>query len=131
MKLLNRDVDYAARALVYMARANKPTVAVVRMREEVGVTGPFLRKIMQKLQKAGFVHSVKGKGGGFALARRPENIRLGDLINALQGPVKFNECVFKQKLCQHHDACVLRTKIAGLESRLAAEMEGITVRDLI
>lgn len=130
MKLINRDVDYAARALVFMARANKPTVSVALMREPVGVTGPFLRKIMQKLHKAGIVHAVKGKGGGFALARNPENITLRQLMDALQGRLKLNDCVFRQKVCQHHAACILRHKIAGMETRLLAEIDGVTIKDL-
>lgn len=131
MKIINRDVDYAARALVYMARANKPMVSVTQMREQVGVSGPFLRKIMQKLHRAGLVHAVKGKGGGFALALGPEKITLRRLIDVLQGAIKLNDCVFGQKLCQHHSACVLRHRIAGMESRLLAEIDGVTVRDLI
>lgn len=130
MKLINRDVDYAARALVFMARANKPTVSVALMMEPVGVTGPFLRKIMQKLHKAGIVHSVKGKGGGFALARNPEHITLRQLMDVLQGRLKLNDCVFGQKVCQHHAACILRHKIAGMETRLLAEIDGVTIKDL-
>lgn len=131
MKLINRDVDYAVRALVFMARANKPTVSVAQMQEPVGVTGPFLRKIMQKLHKAGVVHAVKGKGGGFAMARNPENITLKRLIEVLQGPLKLNDCFFGHKLCRHHAGCALRHRIAGMESRLIAEVEGVTVRDLL
>ncbi len=130
MKLINRDVDYAARALVFMARANKPTVSVAEMSGKVGVAGPFLRKIMQKLAKAGVVHAVKGKGGGFAMARRPEAVTLRRLIDVLQGPLKLNDCVFRQRICQNHSGCVLRHKIAGMEQRLLAEVEAVTVRDL-
>jgi len=113
-----------------MARANKPTVSVAQMEEEVGVSRPFLRKTLQKLHKAGILQAVKGKGGGFALARNPENIRLGDLVSALQGPLKLNDCLFDQKLCRHHAGCRLRQRIADIEGRLAAEIQGITVRDL-
>ncbi len=130
MKLINRNVDYAARALVFMARANKPTVSVALMREPVGVTGPFLRKIMQKLHKAGIVHAVKGKGGGFALARNPENITLRQLVDVLQGPLKLNDCVFRQKVCQHHAACILRHKLSAMETRLLSEIDGVTIKDL-
>lgn len=130
MKLINRDVDYAARALVLMARANKPTVAVAQMEEGTGVSRPFLRKTLQKLHKAGILQAVKGKGGGFALARNPENIRLSDLVNALQGPLKLNDCVFEEKLCQHHGACRLRQRISELERRLRADIEAITIKDL-
>lgn len=131
MKLINRDVDYAARALVFMARANKPTVSVAQMEAEVGVSRPFLRKTLQKLHKAGILQAVKGKGGGFALARTPQNIRLSDLVTVLQGPMKLNDCLFDKKLCQHHGACLLRHKMAAVETRLLAEIDAITVRDLL
>ncbi len=131
MKIINRDVDYAARALVFMARANKPTVSVKQMQDQVGVAGPFLRKILQKLHKAGILQAVKGKGGGFTLARAPENITLSQLIAVLQGPLKLSDCIFRQKLCQNHGACLLRHKLAAIETRLLAEVEGVTVKDLL
>jgi Rrf2 family protein len=130
MKLINRDVDYAVRALVFMARANKPTVSVTQMRGQVGVSGPFLRKIMQKLHKAGIVHAVKGRGGGFAMARKPENVTLKQLMEVLQGPVKLTDCVFGRKLCQHHSVCLLRHRLAAMESRLQAEVAGVNIKDL-
>ena len=131
MKLINRNVDYAVRALVFMARANKPTVSVTQMQAEVVVARPFLRKILQKLHKAGILQAVKGKGGGFALARTPENINLSDLVSVLQGPLKLNDCIFKKKICQNHGACLLRHKIAVIETRMLSEIKGITVKDLI
>jgi len=131
MNLINRDVDYAARALVFMAKANKPMVSVTQMHAAVGVTRPFLRKILQKLHKAGVLHAVKGKGGGFAMARRPEAITLNQLVGVLQGPLKLNDCVFRKKLCQNHGACILRHKIAALEHRLVADIAGITIKDLV
>ena len=131
MTLLNRNVDYAARALVFMARANKPTVSVAQMEGEVGVSRPFLRKTLQRLHKAGILQAVKGKGGGFALARTPENINLSDLAAVLQGPLKLNDCIFRKKLCQNHGACLLRHKIAAIETRMLSEIKGITIKDLI
>ncbi len=131
MQLINRNVDYAARALIFMARANKPTVSVTQMQEEVGVARPFLRKILQKLHNAGILQAVKGKGGGFALARRPENIRLSDLVAVLQGPLKLNDCVFGEKVCRSHATCLLRQKISFTETRLLAEIDAITVKDLL
>lgn len=130
MNLINRNVDYAVRALVFMSKANKPTVSVTQMQSAVGVARPFLRKILQKLHKAGVLQAVKGKGGGFTLARAPENITLSDLVAVLQGPLKLNECVFRKKVCQHHGACVLRHKIAAIEIRLLSEIEAITIKDL-
>ena len=131
MKLLNRDVDYAARALVFIARANKPTVSVSLMEESIGVSRPFLRKILQKLHKAGLLQAVKGKGGGFTLSRDPEAITLSNLITVLQGPLKLNDCLFSKKLCRNHGACLLRHKLEGIETRILSEIEEITIKDLV
>jgi Rrf2 family nitric oxide-sensitive transcriptional repressor len=131
MKLINRNVDYAARALIFMARANKPTVSVTQMQEAVNVARPFLRKILQKLHRTGILQAVKGKGGGFALARTPENIRLSDLVAALQGPLKISECVFGKKVCQDHASCLLRRRIEAIEARMLLDIEGITIQDLV
>lgn len=130
MKVLNKDVDYAVRALVLMARNDKPATPVAGMRAEIRVSGPFLRKIMQKLQRSGFVHSVKGRGGGFSLARDPGNIRLSELVSALQGGIKLNDCASEGKLCGLHSACKLRPRLASMEGRLLEELAAITVKDL-
>lgn len=131
MKLLNREVDYAVRALVLMARANKPTVSVAQMQEGIGVNRPFLRKILQKLHKAGILQASKGKGGGFTPARAPEKITLSDLVAALQGPLKLNDCYFDRKLCGSHGTCQLHGRIDEVETRLTAELDNITIKDLI
>ncbi|HNW44644.1 MAG TPA: Rrf2 family transcriptional regulator [Elusimicrobiales bacterium] len=131
MKLLNREVDYAVRALVLMARANKPSVSAAQMQAEAGVNRPFLRKILQKLHKAGILQASKGKGGGFSPAKTPENIRLSELIAALQGPLKLNDCFFRKKLCGNHATCLLRRRLGEVEARLTEEMERITIKDLL
>jgi DNA-binding IscR family transcriptional regulator len=77
------------------------------------------------------VHAVKGKGGGFALARGPESITLKQLTDVLQGPVKLHDCVFRQRVCRHHAACILRHKIAAMEARLLAEIDGVSMKDLV
>ena len=131
MKLLNRDTDYAARALVHIAGRRPETVPVSGMAAEIGVTGPFLRKILQTLNRARLLKSRKGRGGGFTLARAPEKIFLKDLMAVFQGPLKPGDCVFKKKLCQNHGTCLLRHKVAAIENGVLAELGKITLKDLM
>jgi len=66
MKLITRDIDYAVRALVYLAdNKNEETVPVPELVDELGITRPFLRKIMQLLAKAGITRSYKGNKGRY------------------------------------------------------------------
>ncbi|HAJ94800.1 MAG TPA: Rrf2 family transcriptional regulator, partial [Actinobacteria bacterium] len=57
MKLITREIDYAIRALMYLADNEGMIVTVTKLVEELGITRPFLRKIMQELAKAGVVGS--------------------------------------------------------------------------
>jgi len=64
MKLITREIDYAVRALIYLAdNGNGKKVSVSELVDELGITRPFLRKIMQLLAKAGVIESYKGNKG--------------------------------------------------------------------
>ena len=65
MKLITRDTDYALRALCFIAKHKKEIISVDRLAEESKIPRPFLRKILQKLNRAGILKSYKGQGGGF------------------------------------------------------------------
>lgn len=94
MKLITRNTDYTVRALCYIADLKEETISVNQMVKSLKMPQPFLRKILQILNKEGLLNSYKGKGGGFALALPPEKIFLMDLMKIFQGPIKLNECKF-------------------------------------
>ena len=98
MKLLSRNTDYAVRALCYIANEKKRIVSVTELVKALKIPRPFLRKILQTLNREGILESHKGVGGGFKLARRSGSINLVELIEAFQGPFKANECFFKKSL---------------------------------
>lgn len=131
MKLINRNVDYAVRALVYIAEKSPAVVAVSEMEGPVGVPRPFLRKILQVLNKESVLVSRKGKGGGFVLANRPGEIFLKDLMGIFQGPLRSNGCGSADAPCQRHKTCRLRSKMGAIESGMLAEIEKISLKTLI
>ena len=90
-----------------------------------------MRRILQTLNARGILTSVKGKGGGFALARAPEKIFLIDLIRILQGPVKVAECVFRADVCPGYRTCQLRKIMLRLQKTVVAEIKSITVASIL
>ncbi len=86
MKLSNKG-RYAVRALFDIAFYNdgKPT-QVKDIAEREGIPPRFLEQIFQDLKRAGIVGSKRGPQGGYSLARRASEIRLGDVVRALEGP---------------------------------------------
>ncbi|OGS08438.1 MAG: hypothetical protein A2270_09110 [Elusimicrobia bacterium RIFOXYA12_FULL_51_18] len=131
MKLINRDVDYSVRALAHIAANAPEVVPVTLMEDKLGVSRPFLRKILQKLNRAGVLRSKKGRGGGFVLARKPDRIFLRELINIFRGSIALNDCMFGGRLCQNHKTCLLRRKLGIIEKNMLAEVDAITLKTLI
>ena len=130
MRLINRNTDYAVRAISYISRQEEKVISVSRLVERLNAPRPFLRKILQILNKKGILISYKGQGGGFALARKPEEIFLTDLIETLQGEIKLNECLFKKMLCPDIKNCGLKKKIDAIERYVVSQLKSITIASL-
>ncbi len=131
MKLLTRNADYGVRAICYLARKERNVVSVPELVEKLNIPRPFLRKILQVLNRKGLVRSYKGIGGGFQLARPAEDISVVDLIEAFQGPLRINECLFRRKLCPSRKRCALKERIDHIERYVVSEVSAIKIKDLI
>jgi Rrf2 family protein len=92
---------------------------------------PFLRKILQTLNKEGLLNSSKGKGGGFTLTISPEKITLTDVMKIFQGPLKLNECKFRKNDCPYVSDCFLKKKIDEIEKEVIAKLKAITITSII
>lgn len=131
MKLLTRNTDYAVRAICTIASQDGRTVSAAEIVGELKMPKQFMRKILQSLNKAGIVRSVKGAGGGFALAHDPYRITLADVIEVFQGPLSINECVFKKRACPNIKDCPLRARITSIEDHVERELRATSIGSLL
>jgi Rrf2 family protein len=131
MKLITRDTDYAIRALMYIANSKKDVVTVTEIEKELNLPRPFLRKILQTLQKGGVLKSKKGNKGGFQLAATSKNIFVNDLINIFQGKITLTECLTRKKICSDIDKCSIRRKIGSIEKKLIFDLKQISIASLL
>jgi len=131
VKLITRDTDYAIRAICFLAKDNKKLFSVPLLVKELKVPYPFLRKILQQLNKKRILKSQKGSGGGFQLAVPAEKISLVELISIFQGPFKLNECILRKRLCPNVRKCPLNKKIKNMEKNIIQELRSITVASLL
>ena len=131
MKLITRDTDYAIRALMFIAQTKEKIVSVSNLVKELRIPRPFLRKILQILNKKGILKSHKGLGGGFQLSTSANNIFLIDLIKTFQGPLSLNECFFKKKICPNRSICALKKKIDAIEKDMLRKLESISIASLL
>ena len=131
MKIIAKDVDYAVRALLYLAQNKGDKVTISELARNLGISRPFLRKILQNLAKTGILDSNKGKGGGFVLKQAPKDILLSDLVNALHGEINIIDCEIKGKVCSNKKICGLRKRVKSIESNIVKQLRGVTIASLV
>ena len=103
--------DYACRALLSLAlHADEDGPTSVRdIAERTGLPQPYLEQILLALKGAGLVRSKRGVGGGYVLAREPEEIRLAEIVSAVDGPITLGDFgqPHQDGACDHEGQCVL------------------------
>lgn len=131
MKLIIRHTDYAIRSLCFIAKSKKDIVCVSDLVRILKIPRPFLRKILQVLNKKRILKSHKGLRGGFSLEKSADKIFLLDLIKIFQGPFTLNECFFKKLPCPNKGSCILRKKIGRIERYVTNQLQTITIASLL
>ena len=126
--------DYACRALLSLAlhqESSGPT-SVRDIAERTGLPQPYLEQILLALKGAGLVKSKRGVGGGYVLARPATDIRLSEVISAVDGPITLGD--FGQPhtdgSCDHEGQCVLLAiwNLAG--DHMRKHLESYTLDDI-
>lgn len=131
MKLITRDTGYAIMALIFIARRKNKIVSVSELVRHLKIPKPFLRKILQTLNRKGLLHSYKGKGGGFVLSTSPDKILLIDLIQIFQGEIRLNECIFRKRICPKIKTCKLKRRIDSIQDYVISKLEDISLAYLM
>ena len=89
MFTISRKTQYGLRAVFALTKVYaKGPVSSVKIAENESIPHHFLVQILTLLQKGGVVESWPGRGGGYALARRPEQITVGEVVELIDGPVE-------------------------------------------
>ncbi len=93
-------------SLALMAGEKNGYITVNRIAVELGVSRNHLSKILMKLAREGLVLSHRGPGGGFSLARKPEEISLFEIYEAVEGPLSKAHCLLHRKKCPY-SSCLM------------------------
>lgn len=131
MKLITMHTDYAARALLALARNGDQYLSARRIAERENIPYQFLRRIMGDLINSELIESREGAGGGFRLTADPDAIRIVDLIKIFQGDLSLLECLVRGNPCSNRNTCVLRYEIKRIEKIVRDEFEAITIGSLL
>ncbi|WP_303721139.1 Rrf2 family transcriptional regulator [Malonomonas rubra] len=104
--VITRATEYAIRTIIYLAKQPRNEIVLKKdICRTQNVTPAFLTKILQPLIKVGIVSSQRGVGGGFLLAKDPEEINLLDILQAEEGELNLNHCLVDDDVCERDKHC--------------------------
>ncbi len=126
---------YALRTLIDIAsHANgdegEPRTGVVLARDQ-HLSEKFLSRIVIPLRQKGMLRSVRGNVGGFRLAKSPEDIRLLDIVEAMQGPLAILDCLAPGATCEREQTCLARRVWADVNTSLRNTLAEVTLASIL
>lgn len=130
--LISSKGRYALRLMIYIAAfgdaEGKIALREVADREDISLK--YLEQLVRPLMHAGLLTSVRGKGGGYALARPADEIRAGDILRAAEGTTAPVACEGLEGACHRAGLCSTVKFWTGLDEAIEAYVDGVTLADL-
>ena len=125
---------YGTRLMVNLARhyknSNEPII-LKNVSEEEGISIRYLEQIIIPLKINRLVKSIRGAGGGYILARNPTEIKICDILQALEGSCSLVECIEDETFCDKIKTCGTHEIWKGATELLRNYFEKLTVQDVL
>jgi len=125
---------YGLRAMVDIAIYSKEAkVSINSIAQRQDISSNYLEIIIALLKKAGYVSSTRGAKGGYALAKDPKDISVGDLLRALEGDLNPIECAqfYTEQTCTNFDTCATKFVWKKMEESITAAVNSISLQDIV
>jgi Rrf2 family protein len=137
MKLSKRG-EYALRSLINLgiaAKVGRSLVRVTELAKAEELPVKFLEQVVQQLREAGYVESERGKHGGYRLAKPASQIRIGEIVRLIDGPLAPIGCVsltaYEKCSCPDEAHCGLRMLMLDVRNAIAAILDRYTLADVV
>ncbi len=125
---INKKTNYGIELLIFLAENfDREPVSLEKIAKKKNLSRKFLEKIATQLSKKEVISSKEGRGGGYFLDKKPDQIILADVITALEGPVKIGRC----PPCSMSDNCGQKKLWQGLRLEIEKYFKKRTLKDLL
>lgn len=128
MLMLSKKVEYGLIAVLHMADLRPGTIVTAKdISEQYHIPADLLGKVLQALVRSGLVASLQGAHGGYYLARALDGIQLGEVIEAVEGPVFLTKCQEDPAQCGQFHACTIKEPVQLLQEQLQQFIHNISL----
>ncbi|GLQ54291.1 RrF2 family transcriptional regulator [Devosia nitrariae] len=135
--MISQKAKYALRALVVLARLKAGTTMMIgQISREQAIPKKFLEQILLELKRAGIVMSLRGRAGGYALLKAPEEVTFGEVLRLVDGPIAPLPCLSKIAYrrcedCQEETSCEVRHVFERVTLATRAVLDSTTLADAL
>lgn len=124
--------DFSLRMLIYLALRPQGLVTINEVAKAYGISKNHLMKVAHELGLAGFVETVRGKGGGLRLSRAADRITLGEVVRKTEPDMALVPCFAPVNApCVILECCILKRALGGARDAFLAHLDGYTLADLV
>ena len=134
--MLSSKAKYGLKAMTHLARyGGQGSLLIADIAAKEHIPKKFLDAILLEMKNRGLLSSKKGKGGGYALARPASQIRVGDVVRVLDGPLAPLPCVSRTAYrpcgdCDDEDSCAVRAVMQDVREAIAQILDNTTLADM-
>ncbi len=126
---ISKELEYTIIGLIELAERDERSSAG-EIAGAMKLPGELVKKIFQKLAKAGLIKSVKGTGGGYELITPLENITIGDLKRALSGESFVVRCLEDKSSCSRVDICRIHEGMGRFQQMWNNFLDSVSLKEL-
>jgi Rrf2 family iron-sulfur cluster assembly transcriptional regulator len=114
-----------------MATHEQHNMSATYLHQKLAIPYPYLRQVLTSLSKNGFIHSTRGRSGGFTLSKQKKEISLADIIDSTEGLESLNKCILGFKECPFSEQCTMHTIWENMRASLMKILKETSLADLI
>lgn len=130
MLKLSKKADYGLMAMRHLAEHGQGSCRAKDVAESYGIPSEALAKILQRLAKAGLLHSQHGINGGYTLARPAAEISAYEVIRAIDGPLFITSCITVRGECDQTERCTIREPLRKVNQSIEDVLKNIKISEM-
>ena len=128
---LTAYTDFSLRVLIRRALRPADLTTIAEIAALYEISEHHLTKVVHRLGVAGYVETVRGRGGGLRLAKPPAQIGVGYVVRRMEPDLRIVACLRDAEVCRIEPACVLSTALERALAAFMAELDRYTLADLV
>lgn len=128
---ISRLTDYGIILLTHFAReGTRATMSARQLSVDSEIPLPTVGKLLKLLTKADLLKSERGINGGYHLSRDPQDISIAQVIETLEGPIGFSDCIAKRGSCGREKGCGIRGSWARISHVVNDALENLSLAEM-